>query len=508
MESTTVNRKYTPQITRLDLPGDNYQKMLETVRLVGRAIDQGSIYLPIRNHAAALATLARPKDYLGQVAEIYKDAIKRWRYVNDPWKKELLTHGPKALWTLVLAGDGVGVGKGFGAGDCDCIAAAVGAQLAAIGRPVRIAITAPQNAPPGRFFNHVFVQANVPKIGWISVDPVGHPKHGFGYTPQHSRIAYFTVSGQLLGATGNVTGFGADEERSDDMDYVPEMSRWKDYGMGAADEAESYAMQEPEDLRLYGIPNYGAYAETMGIMTGDALFGMAVEATPDIYGDKVLARTPMLELDPEDYNYVKVMRRPRDGMMALGDDGQLYEYDGLAGFFKKLFRRVKKRVKRVVKRVRHGVRRVLKKIPGGKYLMKLGKKIYKVANKFVKPLVRFVGKYAAKLAPVAALIPGYGPAIAGALYAAGKVANLMTKYGVKIAGVAGKARSLAFPSGSKAKGFQRALKAAARQEASKRKRRSTRRRPIRGARGRSAFLRSHMARQQAIMRRIRSRIRR
>ena len=471
--------------------------MISTVRLVGEAIDNGSVYLPIRNHAAALATLARPKDYLGQVYQVFRDAIKRWRYVNDPYGKELLTHGPEALWRLVLAGDKIGVGRGFGAGDCDCIAAAVGAELSAIGRPVRIAITAPHNSPPGRFFNHIFVQALVPKIGWITVDPVVHPKHGFGYTPKHSRIAYFTTKGHLLGMSGNVTGFGNESEGSEVM--IPDISRWTDYGMGASEEAESYQISEPADWRLYGLPNYGAYAESMGIMSGEGL-GLAAEVSQDIYGNRVLARTPMLELTPEDYRWVQVMRRPRDGMMALGDDGEIYEYDGLAGFFKRLFRRAKKAVKRVAKRVRGGIRKVLKKVPGGKYLMKLGKKVFKIASKFVKPLTKFVGKYAAKLAPVAALIPGWGPAIAGALYTSGKIANLMNEYGAKLKGAAGTVRSLAFPSGNAAKKFQKALKRAA--EAEKRK---SGRRPRRGA-SKSIVARS-MRNQRAALRRIRARSR-
>jgi hypothetical protein len=45
--------------------------------------------------------------------------------------------------------------------------------------------------------------------------------------------------------------------------------------------------------------------------------------------------------------------------------------------------------------------------------------------------MKFVGKYASKLAPIAALIPGYGTAIAGALYTAGKIAKVMQQFDVK-----------------------------------------------------------------------------
>jgi len=196
--------RYRARIQRRIVPGGSRQKMLETIRLIGSAIVAGSKHLPIRNHAAALATLAKPKDYLGQVRNLYNDAIRRWRYVNDPWGTELLSYGPNALANLVLALDGRGVGRGYGAGDCDCIAAAIGAQLMAIGRPVRIAITAPANSPPGGNFSHVFIQAMVPGFGWVTVDPVMHPKRGFGATPKHSRIAYFGLNGELQGYAGNV----------------------------------------------------------------------------------------------------------------------------------------------------------------------------------------------------------------------------------------------------------------------------------------------------------------
>lgn len=180
--------------------------MRETIRLIGQAIKRGSRYLPIRLHAAAIASLAPPKSYIGQVAKIYQDATKRWRYVNDPFGSELLTYGPEALARLVLGLDGRGVGRGFGAGDCDCITAALGAELMAIGRPVRIAITAPWGMPAGNGFTHVFPQAYVPKVGWVTVDPVGYPKHPFGHTPVHSRMAVFDLSGNLMGIQGNISG--------------------------------------------------------------------------------------------------------------------------------------------------------------------------------------------------------------------------------------------------------------------------------------------------------------
>ena len=180
--------------------------MRQTIRLIGQAIRRGSRHLPIRNHAAALATRAAPKDYLGQIEEIYKDAVKRWRYVKDPVSREMLTFEPDALANLVLGLDGVGVGAGRGAGDCDCICAAIGAEMESVGFPVRIAVTAPPRTPPGNLFAHVFPQALVRGRGWVTVDPVVWPKNGFGYTPRHSRIAFFNLEGRLIGYQGNAVG--------------------------------------------------------------------------------------------------------------------------------------------------------------------------------------------------------------------------------------------------------------------------------------------------------------
>lgn len=200
-----INSAYIPSTHSIWVNGGNQKKMIATIKLIGKAIKEGSKYLPIRNHSAALATLARPKDYLGQVRNVFSDAVENWRYVNDPWGTELLTFGPEALARLVLGLDGRGVGRGYGAGDCDCITAAIGAELRSIGRPIRIAITAPITAPPGDNFSHVFIQANIPGIGWVTVDPVLYPQKGFGDTTPHSRIAYFDLNGNLLNYSGNVT---------------------------------------------------------------------------------------------------------------------------------------------------------------------------------------------------------------------------------------------------------------------------------------------------------------
>jgi len=374
-----------------------------------------------------------------------------------------LTASPEAIWRLTLAGDGIGVGLGKGAGDCDCATIALGAQLEAVGFKTRLGTTAPRRSVPGRLFGHVFIQAYVPKIGWITVDPVLHPKQPFGAVANHSRIAWWDLDGNLLGTAGNYLG----DNTEGDMTNQLNIEQWADYGMAGATEPEGY--EEPIEWSMLGLSDWGWMAApgggkvstiaTYGYIDGAQLNGMMAEVDENDTWDASTGtyRTPMLELSVDDYQYMTQHGRPYDGMLALGDTGEPYVYDGLSGFFKKLFKKVKKGVKKIAGKIKKGVKKLLKKTKFGRWLIKVGGKIKKIAMKIVKPLVKFVGKYAAKLAPIAAMIPGYGTAIAAALCAAGKVANLMQKYGVFTEGKPGKVRTLKLKKPKKFKKFAKAL---------------------------------------------------
>lgn len=419
--------------------------MRRTIQEIGATIKEASVYPPIRNLAASIATRAAPKDFAGQLKAIYDDFVRRWRYVRDPARAELLTRSPEAIYKLVLGGDGVGVGEGLGAGDCDCATVALGAMLEAIGFPIRIATTADRFAPPGPLFGHVFIQAQVPTLGWVTIDPVLHPKKKFGQITNYSRIAYWDLNGRILGTNGNflLRGTGENNMAAWAGGYgwtSPPINQWQDYGFsGIGDESEGM----PEDWSTVGLKDWGAYVPMMGIIDGSQLNGLCAEVDLDIYDGQALARTPMLELGLDDYAYMQQTGMPYEGMLALGDNGEIYSYDGSLGFFKKLFRRIKKGVRKVGRRIKRGLKKVLKKTKFGRALLRFGSKLKAIAMKVVRPLVKFVGKYASKLAPIAAMIPGYGTAIAAGLAAAGKVAKLMQKYGVRTSGKKGSVRSLA-----------------------------------------------------------------
>jgi hypothetical protein len=470
-------RTYDAKIERVIIPGNNESQMRETLRQIGSAIRKASVYPPIRNHAAAVASLAPPKDFLGQLRNIYQDFINRWRYVKDPTSKELVTASPEAIWRLTMAGDGVGVGYGKGAGDCDCATVALGSMLESIGFKTRLGTTAGINAPPGRLFSHVFIQAHVPRIGWITLDPVLHPKRSFGETAYHSRIAWWDLDGNHISHNGN---YGIEMEGIDmAMPANTNIEYWQDYGMGAVTEEDP---TEPEEWSNYGLPDWGwmtapggnrvSSVAVYGMIDGARLNGLSAEVDANDSWNSVsdTYRTPMLQLSLEDYNYLQQNGKPYSGMIALGDTGEPYVYDGMGGFFKKLFKKVKKGVKKIAGKIKKGVKKLLKKTKIGRWLIKVGGKIKKIAMKVVRPLIKFVGKYAAKLAPIAAIIPGYGTAIAAALCAAGKIAKLMQKYDVFTSGKKGKVRTLGFKKPKQSKKFFKAVHVAAKEMKSYKKR--------------------------------------
>lgn len=475
VENDRIVTPYAAKLQSIRIPGGYETQMRETLRQIGSAIRNASVYPPIRNHAAAVASLAPPKDFLGQLQNIYKDFIERWRYVKDPTSRELVTASPQAIWRLTMAGDGIGVGYGKGAGDCDCATVALGSMLESIGFRTRLGTTAGVKAPPGRLFSHVFIQAHVPKVGWVTLDPVLHPKRGFGETAYHSRIAWWDLNGNPIGHRGNYLG-----ETTEDIDMAMPSTNiewWEDMGMGAVTEED---WEEPAEWSQYGLNDWGwiksqngtpvSAVGLYGYVDGTQLNGLMAEVDTNDTWEPASAnnptgtyRTPMLELSVDDYDYLQKHGKPYSGMLALGDTGEPYVYDGLSGWFKKLFKKVKKGVKKVAGKIKKGIKKLLKKTKIGRWLIKVGGKLKKIAMKIVRPLVKYVGKYAAKLAPIAAIIPGYGTAIAAALAAAGKVAQLMQKYGVVTTGKKGKVRSLKFKKPKKSKKFFKQIKLGAKQ---------------------------------------------
>lgn len=434
----------------------NRKQLSYTIKRIGDGIKAGSHHLPIIKHAQILASKAGPKDYIGQIGQLYDDFVKRWRYVRDPLTMELVHVSGPSIYGQIMGFDR-SMGE-RGAGDCDDATVAMGSMLESIGLPIRIVTTAPLHGPGTQsLFNHVFVQTHVPKVGWYTVDPVGFPDHGPGWTPPHSRIGFWNKEGRLVEKQGDFP-HGIPLLGDDGGNMYPNQA-YQDYGFGSLLGADTG--QEPEDWSTHGLAGFGAYANQYGII-GESPIMMEFDGDdefihPDYKGVGAVVRTKMLEMDPKEYMYARQTGSPRIGAVALGDDGDVYQYttdpvSGL-GFFKKLFRKARKKIRKVAKFVGSKAKKLIKKLPGGKYLVKLHNKIHKVAMKIARPLTKFVGKYAKKLAPIAALIPGYGPVIAAGLHTAGRIANVMKKFGVT-QDSKGKPK---FKSGQQAAAFKNAL---------------------------------------------------
>ena len=419
------------------------EQLHTTIKLIGSAIREGSVYPPIRDHAARLATKAAPKDYYGQIAEIWRDFLGRWRYVYDPQGVEWVTVSGPAIWQTII-----GTPKRKGYGDCDDATVGIGSLAASVGMDVRIGTLSPPHSP--KLFTHVFAQVKPPRGDrWVTVDPVVWPRQGLGYMAPSSRLAFWDLDGNLIekfgqfphgfesafggigaqpdspctsmaGQLGDVSMYGQAQPH---FNQFPDVEEDREFGFfGEADETSG-----PLDFQKYGLLGFGAYHETYGVLTGDQTpYVMAEYDESDLVAGPYV-RTKAMEIDPAEMGYVRQYGVPRIGALALADDGDVYQWtqdpvSGL-GFFKKLFKKARKFVRKKVKKLVH-------KIPFGKKIWKLGSKIHRTAMKLVRPMIRTFGKYAKRIAPIAAFVPGVGPAISAALVASGKAIDIAKKLGM------------------------------------------------------------------------------
>lgn len=390
----------------------------------------------------------------------------------DPQCAEFVFCDGPRLFRYALGG-----GKKRGYGDCDDITAASGALLRSIGMDVQICTTAPPMSP--YIFTHVFLRTKPPRgREWIIFDPVVYPKKGLGFLTPHRRIAIWDLQGRLLDKSGDfpknfdqvMAFYGSEPDenaktiitaRNEESmsSRLPTFYDFPDQSgnvrglFGAADivdernAAQMNALRDDRvlaDFQTHGILGFGCYSGVMGMTPGDQMpYIMAEYDDTDTIGDTGYVRTKHFEMSPDDYATMVREGAPRMGTLALADDGEVYQYvssgDGLGGFFKKLFKKIKKGFKKITGGIRKGLKFIGKKIKKfvrktafGRFLWKVGSKIFKTAMKIVKPLLKVVGPIAKKIAPIAAFIPGIGPAVAGGLLLTGKVYDISKKVGMVV----------------------------------------------------------------------------
>lgn len=177
------------------------------LRNMGRAARQAGHTFTIQEWANRLATRAGPRDYMGQLRELYKGIIERWRYVMEPGERvpgsasavlnytlgAKYNRGPKCPDALRCDVEGT-KWKNKGWGDCDDVAALTAAGVIALGMTPMFRVVQWNNGA------HVSVLARTPRGRVVSVDPVGHPTHAFGWAmdPPGSRVLTFDLDGRQL----------------------------------------------------------------------------------------------------------------------------------------------------------------------------------------------------------------------------------------------------------------------------------------------------------------------
>lgn len=422
---------------------------MTVIMMVGRAITDGSIYLPIRHLAGRIAATAPPKNYYAQIQAIY-DAITRdlWRYTFDPVGQEMIVTAPEQMFTITLGG---GHNSHRGYGDCDDITAAGGALLRSIGMQTAIGTCSLPMSP--NIFDHIFLFARPPRSAqWICFDPVMYPDHGYGDISPYERLAVWSLDGRLLKKIGpfpprfdavmrrygNCRAVGAIKNLSGTeikKMTTPSYFDFADY----SDQVNGFGATLPSldhryipDFQQHGIAGFGCYAETMGYVTGEQMPHILTEVDASDYVDNTgLVRTKHFEMDPADYAHMIKYGAPQIGSLTMSDEGDIYSWqqnpDGVGSIFRKIARRVKRRVKKIGK----GVKKFAKKI-GKTKVFRLGKKILKTAMKYVKPfLKKYGGQIMQAVAPIAAVIPGVGPVLSTALVVGGRAYQMAQQMGVK-----------------------------------------------------------------------------
>lgn len=112
-------------------------------------------------------------DKPGEVQALYNWVRDELSYRKDPFRLELLTHPVATL--------------DYGGGDCDDRSLLLSSLLRTVGYPTRYLTSSnlPGRRPP---FRHVFLEAQIPRIGWIPLDPTKKLQAGSVY-PGTTRVS-------------------------------------------------------------------------------------------------------------------------------------------------------------------------------------------------------------------------------------------------------------------------------------------------------------------------------
>ena len=339
------------------------------LRNMGRAARQAGGTFTVQEWANRLATRAGPRDYVGQLGELYKGIIDRWRYVMEPGERVPGSASAVLRYTLgakynkgptcpdPLRCDVEGTNwKHKGWGDCDDVSALTAAGVLALGMtPVFRVVRWPNGA-------HVSVLARTPQGRMVSIDPVGHPKEEFGWAmdPPGSSVLTFDLDGRQLGGSA----LGAEPMGT----YLAGVDRIT-AKRSTAPHLVSLHPLSPQGPRFLAVPRRVQHA---------MLLGYVVDKAPavDQYGQR--------------YEYVAGadMWSPLDGRRSRRRARRKKRRAQRRGARMKRRTVRRKKIKRFVKRVRRGVAKVARSVGRSKvarFFRKIKSKI--LGSKLVQGLI-------------------------------------------------------------------------------------------------------------------------
>ncbi len=189
---------------------------------MGRAAKDAAETWTMREWAGRLAAQAGPRDFVGQLRALYDGVLARWRYVQEAG--EWVPGSARSVLgnVLGLAYQGAAdptratvVGRPVSAstrgwGDCDDVSTLIAAGVRSLGMTPYFRVTM---GPTG---GHVHVLAKTPRGETVSLDPVGHPAHPFGWMlpAQNAQIYDLTASPAGLGCLPCLAGTPAPRARA------------------------------------------------------------------------------------------------------------------------------------------------------------------------------------------------------------------------------------------------------------------------------------------------------
>jgi hypothetical protein len=170
---------------------------------MGKAAREAARTFTMQEWAGRLATLAGPRDYRGQLEQLYLGILDRWRYTMEPGERVPGSADAVLRYTL-----GAGYNcedparcdihrsawKHRGWGDCDDVSSLAAAGVLALGMQPAFRVV------EWRGGAHVSTIARTPKGELVSIDPVGHPTEQFGWAmaPAGGRVRIFDLDGRPL----------------------------------------------------------------------------------------------------------------------------------------------------------------------------------------------------------------------------------------------------------------------------------------------------------------------